>query len=477
MEKINSPEADFGFAVEMHPSESSGTDAQVSVDDQADLISVARNFFILAAVIIAVGAPLIYRYKGGQSRMLVWSTGVAALVGWASCSVVRTRANLLSREIGLSNRLAEYWGALAVFVAFLALYSTTTSFPTPFNAHVIQAVAFLHGHAWIDLPSCCIEHAEYNGKYYQLHPPLPAILLIPFVAIWGNDTNQTSASIAIAAISVALAWLMLGRIRLTVSSRVWLTIFFGAGTILWFEATAGGSWQLSMIVAVAFTMAGLAELFGDARPTIIGLAAGLAALARYDLAFVWPVWMLLTYLKRPSLRELLWLTPGFILATLIYAGFNEVRYESFFDRGVFLFAPSTQLFSIRYVPGNLFVLLFTGPKLDSTFPYIHPVPGGQALLLTSPAFVLAFRPSFRRLVPTALLVATVISMTPSLFYWANGATQFGTHHYVHAFPFLFALMALGLPCGKTDQLTRVLICYSVLLIAYGVWHIDLYGFG
>jgi len=145
MEKISSPEADFGFPVEMGPSETSETDARVSADDQADLISVARNFFILAAVIVALGAPLIYRYKGGQSRMLVWSTGVAALVGWASCSVVRTRANLLSREIGLSNRLAEYWGALAVFVAFLALYSTTTSFPTPFNAHVIQAVAFLHG--------------------------------------------------------------------------------------------------------------------------------------------------------------------------------------------------------------------------------------------------------------------------------------------------------------------------------------------
>src|ERR1700722_19455226 len=179
MEKINSPAADFGFSGEMDPSETAGTDAPVSADDHAELISVARNAFILAAVIVALAAPLIYRYNGGQSRMLVWSTGVAALVGWVSCSVVRTRANLLSREIGLSNRPAEYWGPLAVFDAFLALDATATSFPTPFNAHVIQAVAFLHGHTWIDLPYCCIEHAAYNGKFYQLHPPLPAILLIP----------------------------------------------------------------------------------------------------------------------------------------------------------------------------------------------------------------------------------------------------------------------------------------------------------
>jgi hypothetical protein len=479
MEENNSPEADLGLAGKMDPSEMSGPDAQVSADDQAELISVARNAFIIAAAIVALGAPLISRYDGRQSRLLVWSAGLAALVGWVGSLIVskRASANLASKDIGLTNRFVENWGALGVFVAFLALYSTTMSNPTPFNAHVIQAVAFLHGHAWIDLPYCCIEHATYSGKYYQLHPPMPAILLIPFAAIWGNDLNQTSTCVTLAAFSVGLAWLMLGRMKLTVNSRVWLTIFFGAGTILWFEATAGGSWQLSMIVAVAFTMAALVELYGDARPIIIGLAAGLAALARYDLAFVWPIWMLLTYLKRPSLRELLWLAPGFVLATLIYAGFNEVRYGSFFDRGVFLFASGTKLFAIRYLPDNLFVLLFTGPKLDFTFPYIHPVPGGQALLLTSPAFLLAFRPSFRRIVPSALLVAAVISIIPSLFYWANGATQFGTHHYVHAFPFLFALMALGLPCGKTDQLTRVLISFSVLLIAYGVWHIDLYGFG
>jgi hypothetical protein len=117
------------------------------------------------------------------------------------------------------------------------------------------------------------------------------------------------------------------------------------------------------------------------------------------------------------------------------------------------------------------------PTFNSNFPYLHPEGSGQALILTSPAFVLAFRPSFRSLFHSALLVAAVISIIPSLFYFTNGFVQFGTHHYVHAFPFLFALVALGLPRGKMDQLTRVLISYSVLLIAYGVWHISYYGYG
>lgn len=456
----------------------SGTSAQVSAKDQAELISVARNFFILAVLVVAVAVPLIYHYQGRENRILIWSIGFAGLVGWASASIVSKRANLSSSDIGLTERFVENWGVLAVFVAFMALYSTTMYAPTPFNAHVLQASGFLHGHAWIDLPNCCIEHAQYRGKYYQLHPPLPAILLLPFVAISGTDTNQTIACVTIAALSVALAWLMLGRMKVTLNARVWLTIFFGAGTILWHEAADGGSWELSMVVAVAFTMAGLAEFYGDARPGVIGLTAGLAALARYDLAFVWPVWTLLTHLKRPALRELLWLVPGFVFAALIYAGFNEVRYGSLFDRGVFLMEMDIpHKFSIHYLPTNVYTLFFMAPSLSPKFPYIHPEGGGQALILTSPAFLLALRPSFRSLMPSALMAAAVISIIPSLLYFTNGFVQFGTHHYVHAFPFLFALIALGLPDGKMDQLTRLLIVFSVVLIAYGVWHIGIYGYG
>lgn len=383
----------------------------------------------------------------------------------------------IPRDVVGGDTLLERWSLAAVFAAFLSLYATTIYGGAPYDAHVRQAVAFIHGHLWIDAPNY-IEHANYNGKSYQLHPPLPAFLLIPVVAIWGSDTNQSIPNVIIAALGVAFAWLMLGRIKLTLNSRVWLTIFFGAGTILWHEAVDGGSWEMSMVVAVAFTMLAFAEVFGEARPGIVGLTAGLAALARYDLAFIWPIWTLLTYLKRRRISGLVWLAPGFALAAVTYAWFNLERYGGVFDRGVFIFVPDVpKLFSIGFLPTNLYTLLFMAPSINSRFPYIHPEGGGQALVLTSPAFVLAFRPSFRRLVPASLLVATLIAMTPSLFYFTNGFIQYGTRHYVHVFPFLFALMALGLPNGKIDQLTRTLIAWSVFLIAFGVWHIGIYGYG
>ena len=114
--------------------------------------------------------------------------------------------------------------------------------------------------------------------------------------------------------------------------------------------------------------------------------------------------------------------------------------------------------------------------MDQTFPYLHPVFSGQALTLTSPAFVLALRASFKRLEVVAMALAAALISIPSLVCYANGFAQFGTRHYIPAFPFLLVMMAIGMP-RRTDQLTRILICVSIFLVGFGVWHIHVWGLG
>ncbi len=446
---------------------------RVRVPHPDPLEGVARSFFTFAIVAIAIGAPYFFT-QASHSNFLIYLAFACAVAGLAAPQIVRNR---LAATTWPAEGFGERWCIFAVFVAFLAFYGVTMYEPSPFNAHVRQAFALIHGHTWIDAPNY-IEHAQFHGRSYQLHPPLPAILLIPFVAWWGMATSQSLFSVVVGALDVALAWKMLGRLKLTANARVWLTIFFGVGTIIWSETVNGGSWEVTMTVAVGFTLAALAEILGEARPWLVGLLAGLAAIARYDLAFVWPGWIALAYLRRGSVRALLPMAPGFAIAALVYGALNFARYGNFFDRGVFIFAPpGSVLFSLKYLPGNLYTLLFMAPNVSSKFPYIHPEIGGQALVLTSPAFLLALRPSLRRTMPVILLAMALISVIPDLFYWTNGFQQFGTRHYVHAFPFLLALMGLGLPRGRADQLTRILIGYSIILIAFGVWHIGHYGFG
>ena len=433
-------------------------------------LATSRGFLAAAVVFVVVGYAVII-WHGWHLTRLDWIAAILAsgalAYSFRLVDPVPMTADAVKRDEMLSQ--------VAVFVAFLAFYAITAgSDVSPFNAHVRQAFALIHGHTYIDAPNY-IEHAQVGQYSYQLHPLLPSLLLMPFAAIWGMNTNQAIFSIVVGALDAALAWRLLGRLRLTVNARTWLTVFFGAGTIVWYETVHGTSWGVSMVGAIAPTLIALDETFSKARPANVGIFAALAALARYDLAFVWPIYLALLFIRGRRVRELMWFIPGCVAVGAVYVTFNEIRYQSLFDRGVFIFAePGSHLFGWEHFPGNFYTLFFMTTRLDGTFPYIHPTFGGQALILTSPAFILALRPSVRRIQTALVGLAALIAMTPSLFYFTNGFAQYGTRHYLHTFPFLLLLMAFGVH-RRADQLTRILIVVSVLMIAFGVWHERFYG--
>jgi hypothetical protein len=434
-------------------------------------LATSRRLFAAALTFAVVGYVPIFRF-GWQVTRLDIIAGLLA-VGALAGSFALVDPSPMNETAA---RRDELLSQFAIFVAFLSFYAMTAgSDVSPYNAHVRQAFAFIHGHSYIDAPNY-IEHAQVGQYSYQLHPLLPALLLMPFVAIWGADTNQTVFSIICGALDVALAWRLLGRFRLTVNARTWLTVFFGAGTIIWYETVNGSSWAVSMIVAIGVTLLALDETFDRGRPALVGLFAGLAAIARYDLAFVWPVYLAVLYARGRNIRELIWFIPGCALTAAIYMGFNEIRYQSPFDRGVTYYMPKDQqkLFGFRFFPGNLYTLLFMAPGLDGSFPYIHPTFGGQSILTTSPGFILALRATCRRVETVLIGLGALIAMTPVLFYVGNGSAQFGTRHYLHVFPFLLILMAIGTR-RRVDQLTRILISASVFMIAWGVWYVRFYG--
>jgi hypothetical protein len=368
------------------------------------------------------------------------------------------------------------------FCLFLAFYTLTSAEKTHFDEHVRLADAFLHGHTWIEPPSY-MERANYAGHAYIVHPPLPALILVPLVAIFGPTLNQTMVSVVVGAFSVALVWRLCGLIAS--GAQVWLTIFFGVGTTFWYEATLGDSWNFAVVMSVPATLLVLNELFGKARPFVVGLWAGLAALARYDMVLAWPFYLALLWARGQSWRSLR-AVGGFAIAVAISVWFNEVRFGKLSDISLWLFTrqdgwlqqrmgggPPIQL---RFLPGNIYAVLFMAPDLDGRFPYIHPQIQGQALVLTSPAFLLALRPSFRRAIPVLILLAAGFCMGPALLWYANGFMQFGMRFYVQVFPFLMVLMALGAQELGIDQMGKILIVISVILVAYGTWHIRTLGF-
>jgi len=235
-------------------------------------LATSRVLFAVAVVVVAVGSAFIVRFGWQLTRLEVIS-GILALGALAGSFAVADPVPMTDAAIKRDEMLSQF----AVFVAFLAFYAITAgSDVSPFNEQVRQAVAFIHGHTYIDAPQSFLEHAQIGPYSYALHPPLPAFLLMPFVAIWGMDTNQAMFSVLIGATNVALAWILLGRLEVKLNARIWLTLFFGCRTILWSETLFANTWTLPEMTAVTFELLALIELFGAARPLQVGVYAALS---------------------------------------------------------------------------------------------------------------------------------------------------------------------------------------------------------
>ena len=144
-----------------------------------------------------------------------------------------------------------------------------------YNHFVWQAIAFLHGQAAITWPvpgndffQDVLPIRDANGTLtgYGLlpFPPLPAIVLMPVVAIYGLATNERAVSVVIGALDVGLCWWALGHLPVSRLVRLAVTIFFGFGTVAWYAAGLGTTWFLAHVVSLApaFLAVGLA-LGGD----------------------------------------------------------------------------------------------------------------------------------------------------------------------------------------------------------------------
>src|SRR5262245_53961318 len=75
------------------------------------------------------------------------------------------------------------------------------------NLHVLQASSFLQGRLNIDIAG--YDSSLYNGRIYVAFPPMPALLLVPMVAIFGIAKTK---SMIVALVLTALNGRLLLRI-------------------------------------------------------------------------------------------------------------------------------------------------------------------------------------------------------------------------------------------------------------------------
>ncbi len=373
--------------------------------------------------------------------------------------------------------------SLFIFAISLVIYLISTGLKdTQYNNHVLLADAWLHGHIWVDGPVSGIDALPYGGHFYIIEGPLPAVLLLPFVAIFGLHTNQVVLAAVCAALALAAAEVLFARMGVATRLRNWLIGFVGFGTVLWWCTAFPAVWMLAHVIGVMFAMFILVECYGKRRPALIGFLIACMGLTRFPmiLAAV-PIcyWLFgssdaqgRTFEAR-SIRALL---VGFAPLMLLYVAYNVARWHTPSDMGYTLWyhmdqvgEPSGPPFKLHYLPFNIYSFLFYPPAFSNDFPWLRPTSFGIALTFTSPALALALLTSPRTREGLVWWSAAALTALPSLLYYVNGFEQFGMRHSLDFLPFLLPLVARGLE-RCPSSLSFGLILFSIAANAYGVWY-------
>ena len=200
--------------------------------------------------------------------------------------------NLIST---LRNR---YYLILALFffvLTFVVYYLTGEGGATPYNNFVRLADAFLKGRLHLITDVTWLELVPLEGKHYVVPPPLPAILILPVVVIWGLSTNQTLISIFFGSINVSLTYLVAKTLTQNRGVQIWATVMFGFGTIHWWVATAGGVWTFSQTISVTFLFIAILLTLNKNHPFLIGLSLGASYWTRLTTILSLPFFLIYTY--------------------------------------------------------------------------------------------------------------------------------------------------------------------------------------
>ncbi len=385
--------------------------------------------------------------SGGVSSAAVASPARRPEAAWIGASIVLPLA------------------ALGAMVALTGLEATQ------YSNYIYLADAWRHGRLWIHFPGPNIDAIPFHGRAYVIQGPTPALLIFPFVCIFGLDTNQTMLSAALGAVSVFAGVRLCRNLGVALPATILLNAFMFFGTSMFTCSAYGSVWFLAHVSAAAFTLLALAELFGAGRGWLVALWALAAAFSRMPMLAAVPVYFVMLGL-RPERRAQLASYAAVCLAVApLSIWYNLARWGTFNDIGFTRFYqimdvthPNTGYpFSLSNLDTQLRAFFLGPPPFTGRFPWVDPGMFGTSLEWVSPALVLAFLSRSKAALPLWLMAG--LTAVPLFLYYGAGDAQFGMRHALDFEPFLFALIAQAAAARPLPWWGTALLLYS---IAFGI---------
>ena len=379
---------------------------------------------------------------------------------------------------------------ITVFLALFAMWTFTGKFPwnyNGYNTYILQANAWKDGHLDLGQDYPALELAIYGGKYYVSFPPLPSILMFPFV-LFGWEKCDGFLMLVSALAAAVYAFLLMNKFCKSEKVSFFFALFLTLGSNWLFTAQAPYVWFIAQ--NMAFTFGLMAIYYAVSDKPALSLFFWALAIGCRPLQFLYlPVLLFIIYenCKKKTekkknkkaespfscmMKRWKCVIPMAIVA-LVYMILNYARFDSIFEFGHNYLQEFTRTtagqFNFVYLKDNL-PKLFLLPKMKLHEPWEYPGFEGMNIFYISPIFIsyIAYSikmfvkgtKSDKKLVVIAFIMIS-LELVATAMHRTMGGSHFGNRYTNDVLPMVF------LPIAMTAKGESVWSKLNVALFVFG----------
>jgi hypothetical protein len=405
-----------------------------------------------------------------------------------------------------------------VLTGFLAAFLVHEHYPfvgikgSGYNYFLDLAHSFLSGRLDLDLSPTIRDVSPFHGKVYAYWPPLCAMILMPFVAMFGQNIGDRWVSVFIvglgsyAAYCAARSTAQMYGAKPSRSFCAAMAAFFALGTSNLWLSLEGSHWYMAQLTSSCVLMVSIALALsaGSWRFASAGLFWGFSILSRSTTVLAFPFFAYCLgksaiednggqFLKsaKTFFGRAFQVAAPVAAACLFLAWYNYTRFGSVSETGLTYqnmaprYAPDLAqygCFSAHYVLHNIYYELLRLPffayipGIHEDGPFTH-FTEGYSLFFQSPLLLYAFL-TLRQLKKDrfvqVLWLSVILISVPIFISVGTGFRQWGARYLMDFLPLLFLLAAIGMK-GKLTRWSVILTTASIVCNVVGLYMLRHYS--
>lgn len=405
-----------------------------------------------------------------------------------------------SKKLSINNWIPSIWGIIfnndkkafekflfalmcIVGFTFLGLFA----FSTTRNQHFVElAKSFISGTLYFnDNPKPLYGYADtsyFNGKYFWPLGMFPAIILVPFVSVFGSFFRQGYISFPLTIISFIYLSKIFEKINGRKLSSLVLSFAYIFSSAYIMVGSFPFSWYFAHVVASTCLILSVYFTLVKPRPLLSGLFFSFAFLTRISVSL--GVIFFLSYYfifeKKIFIKRVVRFVIPVFFGILIFFWYNYARFGNIFETGYkyqimgipeIVASRDIGMWSLKHFPTNLYLFLLKTPILiyadgSKVIQGIRPSHWGMSFLFTTPVLLLIL---FSDIKNKLNIISLFSAFSIAIFLFGSyglGAYQYGYRFALDFQVFLFLIIASLFKKKEMSVFTMLFIYASFLFNLY-----------